>query len=255
MKIISKVFKYLWFLIVGATVLLYCLSALIGYQVKTLAVSSIESMGKDYIKYQDKIDQNNYQKLWNEKADNASFNRILIQEQGKTQKYTVSNPYIMFFKDKNSFFSFSKAGYIYNIEVFDKDGGKTTVLAEENSRVVLDLKYKNNSIFVENVFYDNDFDEYSVSKYNGIFLGVILLINAFTRNIRYFDFCVKNKRKKKNPFIFLQPYIFVLLTALAIAFDFLPFALIIGIAEELIFTLIFLIIKSKQKKMAGITER
>ena len=228
MKIISKVFKYIWFLIVGITVVLYCFSALIGYQVKSLAISSIESMGTDYMKYQDKIEENNYLKLWSEKPDTASFDRIQIEEQGKSQKYTVSNPHIMFFKDKNSFFSFAKVGYIYNIEVFDK----------------------NNTIFVENVFYDNDFDEYNVSKYNGFFLGVILLINAISRNIRYFDFCIKLKRKKKNIFIFLQPYIFVLLTALAIVFDFLPIALIIGISEELIFTVIFTLIKRKQKKMA-----
>lgn len=250
MRIVSKIIKYIWFLIVAITVALYCLSALVGYQVKKIAVSSIESMGTDYLKYQDKIDENNYIKLWSEKPDTASFDRVQIEEKGKTQEYKLSNPTIMYFDDENSLFSATKVGYIYNIKVTDKDGSVTTSLAKENSKVVLNLKYKSGSIFIDKVFYDNDFDEHNVSKYNGFFLGVILLINAISRNIRYFDFCIKLKRKKKNIFIFLQPYIFVLLTALAIVFDFLPIALIVGISEELIFTVIFALIKRKQKKMA-----
>ena len=40
---------------------------------------------------------------------------------------------------------------------------------------------------VDDVYYDNDFNDYGVSCFHGIWLALILIVNAFARNIRYFN--------------------------------------------------------------------
>ena len=218
-----------------------------GYKVKEIAVSSIESQGEDFVKYDNIISENDYIKLWHETPDNASYDRIEMNERSMTQSYTVSNPYILAFKDKNSFFSLNKIGYIYNIKIKDSQGNEVQSIAAENSKVILDVAYDGNGFKIERVFYDNDFNEYNVNGFNGIALVIVLIINSIARNVRYFDFCVKNK-KKRNLILLIQPYLFVVLIALAMVFDALPYALILGIAEEFIFIFIHKTLKTKSKK-------
>ena len=242
MKIAKIIMKYLWYAIIGITLLFYCFSCFMGYQVKKIAVSSIESMGTKYVDFEDKIYGFDYEKLWHETPDNASFDRTQIQEQRKTQKYTVSNPEIIKIDGVNQF----KIGYVYNIHIYDKSGEETTAIAQPNSKVVLNIKIKNGSFLIESVLYDNDFNEYSVGSYfYESVLIILLLINAVVRNIKYFDYCVINKCKK-NVLRYIQPYIFVVLLILAAIFDILPIALIIGIIEELAFTIIYFILKHKK---------
>ena len=102
-----------------------------GFRVKEIVVSSIESQGEDFAKYDKVISENDYIKLWNEKVDNASYDRIQMNELSMTQSYTVSNPYILAFKDKNSFFSLNKIGYIYNIKIKDYEGNEVKSIAAD----------------------------------------------------------------------------------------------------------------------------
>ena len=108
MKIFSKIVYVLWSLVVLAVLFCYCVTAIVGSQVKDMVVSSVESMGTDYLKYEDKIDESNYTRLWHERADMVSYDRIQIQEQNLTQEYTVSTPQILFFSSKEKVFSFNK---------------------------------------------------------------------------------------------------------------------------------------------------
>lgn len=218
-----------------------------GFRIKEIAVSSIESQGEDFAKYDNIISENDYIKLWNEKVDNASYDSIQMNELSMTQSYTVSNPYILAFKDKNSFFSLNKIGYIYNIQIKGSEGNEVKSIAAENSKVVLDINYDGTDFKIDRVFYDNDFNEYKVGRFNSLPLLIILLINSVARNVRYFDYCIKLK-KKRNPLFLIQPYFFVVLIAAAIVFDALHYALILGIAEEFIFILIRYALKIKNKK-------
>lgn len=247
MKIAGKIIYALWAVVIAAVLLFYCFSCYMGFRVKEIAVSSIESQGEDFAKYDNIISENDYIKLWNEKADNASYDRIQMNELSMTQSYTVSNPYILAFKDKNSFFSLNKIGYIYNIRIKDSEGNEVKSIAAENSKVVLDINYDGTDFKIDRVFYDNDFNEYKVGRFNGLPLLIILLINSVARNVRYFDYCIKLK-KKRNLLFLIQPYFFVVLIAAAIVFDALPYALILGIAEEIIFILIRFALKIKNKK-------
>ncbi|MEE1002286.1 MAG: hypothetical protein U0L17_00880 [Acutalibacteraceae bacterium] len=247
MKTVGKIIYALWSAIIIITLLFYCFSCYMGYKVKEIAVSSIESQGEDFAKYDNIISENDYIKLWHETPDNASYDRIEMNERSMTQSYTVSNPYILAFKDKNSFFSLNKIGYIYNIKIKDSQGNEVESVASENSSVILDIDYDGADFKIERVFYDNDFNEYNVNAFNGLALLIVLLINSVARNIRYFDFCVKHKKKRKL-LLLIQPYFFVVLIATAMVFDALPYALILGMAEEFIFIFISKTLKAKNKK-------
>lgn len=249
MKIIGKIVYILWAAVIAIVLSFYCFSCYMGYRVTQIATSAIESRGEDFVKFADVIEENNFIKLWHEKPDNASYDKVQMDELGITQKYTLSRPYIMPFKDNNSFISMAKIGYIYNIQMYDANSTEVKSVALENSKIVLDVSYDGADFRIEKVSYDNDFDEYKVAKGHGIALAVILLINAVARNIRYFDYCVI-RRKKRNILRFIQPYIFVALIVAAIFFDALPYALVIGIGEEIIFTAIYILIRLINRKKA-----
>lgn len=246
MKIAGKIIYALWTAVIALVIMFYCFSCYMGFRVKEIVVSSVESYGENFASYDSVISENDYIKLWHEKPDNASYDSVQMKELGITQKYSLTNPYIMPFKDKNSFFSLKKIGYIYNIKRFDADGKEIQSVATENSKVVLDISYDGMDFKIDKVLYDNDFNEYNIGYLNGLALMIILIINAISRNIRYFDSCIKSKRKR-NILRLLQPYVFPLLIAFSMIFDLLAYALIAGIAEELIFTAIFSVLKRKAK--------
>lgn len=248
MKIAGKIIYALWAIVIAAVLCFYCFSCYMGFSVKELAVSSIESQGKDFANYDALISENDYIKLWHEKPDNASYDRVQMEELKITQEYTLSRPYIMAFKDNDNIFSLSKIGYIYNIKMYDANGNEVKSVAPENSKVVLDVSYEGLNYNVNSVVYDNDYDEYGVNTFSGIGLAVILLINSIARNVRYFDYCVK-RRRKRHLIRFIQPYVFVTLIIAAIVLDALPYALMLGIAEEFILTLIFTLLNLKNRKI------
>ena len=237
MKIAGKIIYALWASVIALVMLFYCFSCYMGFRVKEIVVSSVESHGEDFASYDNIISENDYIKLWHERPDNASYDSVQMEELGITQEYSLTNPYIMPFKDKNSFFSLKKIGYIYDIKRFDADGKEVKSVAQENSKVVLDISYEGMNFKIDKVLYDNDFNEYNVGCLNGLALMIILIINAVARNIKL--------KRKRNILRLLQPYIFPLLIAFSMVFDLLAYALIAGITEELIFTIIFFILKRK----------
>ena len=241
MKILGKIVYVLWSLVVLAVLFCYCVTAVVGSQVKDIVVSSVESMGTDYLKYEDKIDEPLYAMLWHEKHDMVSYDRIQIEEQNLTQEYTVSTPQILFFSSKEKPFSFNKIAYIYDIHVYDGMGDEVKKIAPENSLVALDVEYIDGSFKIVDVYYDT-FDTYKISPFYLLPLVVVLLINAIARNVRYFDHCIIKKRKK-NILLFIQPYIFVALLIVSMFVDIFYFAMIFGIIEEIVFTIIMFLYK------------
>lgn len=249
MKIAKKALLVIWSLFVVAVVAFYCFSAIIGYQVKNIALSAIESQGTDFAKYDEIISQDDYVKLWHTHPDEASFDRIIMKEQNIKQQYSITRPYILAFKDINNTFSFNKVGYIYDNYMVNADGTKGKQISYKNSNIVLDLEYNGLNFKITKVYFDNDFHEYKINGFHGIWLAIILTLNGIARNIRYFDYCVV-RRRKRNKFRLIQPYIFVLLVIIGMITKMLPIALIIGIIEEIVFTLIYTVtnIKDKTKK-------
>ncbi len=244
MKIAGKIIYIIWAVIVALSLCFYCFSCYVGFQTQKIIHSSISSMGQDYNDFITVIADYDYLRMWHEKPLDASYDRVEIQEENMVQEYSITRPYILAFKDKDNIFSLSKVGYIYNNEMTDVLGNKSNLVAAKNSKVVLDVEYDGLKVKVNSIIYDNDFNEYKIGRCHGIGLLIILLINAIARNIRYFDKCVVN-RKKKNAFRFVQPYFFSLFIAFSFIFDALPLALLIGIIQELIFTIIFAIIDKK----------
>ena len=243
MKIVGKVIYVLWACVIALTLSFYCFSCYIGAKVEPIVISAIESMGEDYADYDNVIEDFNYLRLWHEIPNNASYDRVNIVEEGATQEYSISHPYIVAFKDRdNGFFSLGKVGYIYNNKTVSKNGEKTNLVATENSKVILSLRYNGLDFVVDDVYYDNDFNDYGVSRFHGIWLALILIVNAFARNIRYFNFCALN-RKKKNVFRMVQPYFFSILIFISFFTNTFPLMLLIGMAQEVVFTIIFTIKK------------
>ncbi|MBQ5591133.1 MAG: hypothetical protein IIU65_05575 [Clostridia bacterium] len=242
MKIAGKIIYAVWALVITAVLVFYSFSCYMGYRVEQIAKSAIETQGEDFTKFEKNIDEHNYLKLWHAKPDNASYDKVSIQELSLTQKYTITRPYIMPFKDTNAFFSFNKIGYIYNIKMYDANGNEVKSVAPANSKIVLDISYDNATFKIDNVFYDNDSNTYKVSKLNTWPLIIILIINAIARNIRYFDYCVI-RRRKRNILRFIQPYIFPILIIISIFLNNFQNVLILGILEETVFTIIYFIKK------------
>ncbi len=242
MKIVGKIIYVLWACVIAAVLVFHCFSLFVGSKIEPIVISAIESMGEDFTQYDDVIEDFNYLRLWHEIPNNASYDRINIRESDETQKFSITHPYVLINDRDNGMFSFRKVGYIYNNETVSKDGSRKNLVAQKNSKVVLSLRYEGASFVIEDVYYDNDFNDYGVSRFNGIWLAVILLINAFARNIRYYNYCAI-KRKKKNAFVMIQPYFFSALILISCFINAFPLALLIGIAEELIFTIIFTIKK------------
>lgn len=245
MKIVGKIIYIIWAVIIAISLCFYCFSCYVGFQTQKIIHSAVSSMGQDYNAYRDTIADYDYLRMWHQKPNNASYDRVTIEEDCLEQEYSITRPYILIFQDKgSSIFSLARVGYIYNNEMVDVIGNKTNLVAEKNSKVVLDVKYEGFKVKVTGIVYDNDFNEFGISRFHGLWLLIILLINAIARNIRYFDRCIIN-RKQKNIFRFIQPYLFSIIIAISFIYDALPLALVIGIAEELIFTLTFMIIDKK----------
>jgi len=242
MKIVGKIIYIVWAVVIAVTICFYGFSCYVGMKVEPIVKSAIESMGENFTQYDNVIEDFNYLRLWHEIPNNASYDRINIKEAGDTQKFSITHPYVLIKDRDNGMFSFSKVGYIYNNEIVSKDGSKENLVAQKNSKVVLSLRYKGTDFVIEDVYYDNDFNDYGVSRFHGILLAIILVINAFARNIRYYNFCAL-KRKKKNVFVMIQPYFFSVLILLSCFINMFPLAFLIGIAEEIIFTTIFTIKK------------
>lgn len=247
MKIAGKIIYIVWAVIIAISLCFYCFSCYVGFQTEKIIHSSITSKGEDYNAYRDVIADYDYLRMWHQKPNDASYDRVEFEEENLTQEYSVTRPYIILFKDPQNIFSLSNVGYIYNNETVDILGNKSYMIAEKNSKVVLDVEYDGLKVKVNGIIYDNDFNDYKIGRCHGLGLLIILLINAFARNIRYFDRCALNRRKK-NIFRFIQPYFFSIILAISFMFDALPWALAIGIAEELLFTIVFMIIDKKTMK-------
>lgn len=214
-------------------------------KINEIAVSSVESQGENFIEYDTIIDKYDYIKLWHEYPDNSSYDKILGEELGYSQTYTISSAYILPFADNEKFFTLDKVGYVYDIHRFDKDGNEVESVATENSKIVLDLEYQKGGFKVKKVIYDNDYNDYKVKRYHGFALLAILIIDAIINSIRYFNRCVKSKRKR-NKIRLLLPFILPLLIAVSIYFDFLIYAVTIGVLADKILATALLIYDKKK---------
>lgn len=250
MKIAGKIIYAVWALIIATVLGITCFSAYMGVKIHNIAESAVKSLATEYSDCEKYIeDEYNYTKLWTERPDNASYDRIKFEEENKRQEYDISMPKVLYYQDQNSYFSFNKIGYIYNNRIYSKNGTQEKGMALENSKVVLDIEYDGLDFKITKVFYDNDYNAYNIAPYMScIELIVLLLINAIVRNVRYINYCILNKIRKRHFLRLIQPYIFpLLLLGLSFA-DMVPTALIIGIAEEFIFSCIFIIMNIKRKK-------
>ena len=241
MKIAGKIICVLWSLLVLAVVCCYLITAVVGMQVKEIVTSSIESMGLDYMEYEDKIDEPSYGLLWHQRFDMISYDRIQIEEQGLTQEYTITTPQILFFSSNKGTFTFNKVAYIYDVHIYNGMGEEAKTIAPENVLVALDVEYEDGGIKIVDVYYDT-FDTYKISPFYLLPLVVVLLINAIARNIRYFDHCII-KERKKHLFFFIQPYIFAVLMIVSMFVDIFTYALFIGIIQEIILSIVFFVYK------------